>query len=528
MVEQLSGEEHHLTVSRELRGAKTTVIVADRPLLELMSRLAQVYGAEWRRLPEGGKPRYELRRQREVATWLELWRKASRDAERDVRTFQESIVRRSIEQGLAALDQPLPLNAEGQEALPRGVVNKNRALLVRGLSQQQRDQLAHHIAAITPIRVGAPVVRAPAPVRVPFRDLSPDQQRIVREAIGGPPGSPAPGEEEAGLLDDLHQAVVEFDARNGTAAEVSVRSRSKRYSLGPAVGMRLGEEAVEKRFRAELFRRLAEHRTPPGALLGATLTAEGDVTPDVRLTDATLAKLPLEKLPQNPLARELLPALADGAKLNLVAEYHTRSARLPVTGAGAVAGEVLTLAAEKYALVLRQEGDYLLARSRYWPDRDEEEAPAPLAERFIAAKRTGQGLTLEDLLAMSRLPERQLDGLGAFIDVPPLLPDNLLPVRLLQETHLIRSNPLLWKLLGTLPPGYLKAAKSPQGLPVGVLDRRQQALLAEAVEATGHLGDSRLHISTRMRNAPYDKGAWHEIYVQRPGEERPVWTSAAL
>src|SRR5688572_21025378 len=149
--------------------------------------------------------------------------------------------------------------------------------------------------------------------------------------------------------------------------------------------------------------------TPAGALLGASLTSEGTALPTVVIEVAVLRSQPLESLPSRPMAHEFLLGVAEKLGLNLVADHHTRSTRIEFPPTPTVQ-QALERAAEGYHLIIRQEGKYLMARCRFWPDRDDEEPPSPAVEEWLRLKAADQNLPLPAIEQLGRLPEVKLIG----------------------------------------------------------------------------------------------------------------------
>ena len=473
VAKELSGSRVELTVAEELREVKATLICHERPLSEVMERLAQVFGAEWQYQPGSQPTRFLLRRQAVVAQWIRTWKRARVAAETAARKAQEEAVRRELDRCLSLLGHPFPTDSQGREQLPTGVTNATLARLVRTLGPRALQTLAGYIAAINPLQPSVDVRPLPAPLRFRFRDLTSEQQGLLRQWVRGPGNEPL-SPRYTRRMEELPDSVIEFGSLNGVTVAVRVIGPGQDSYEGPAVGGSLSWERLRPILYDELFRQLAQAKTPPDALLGARARTDGSFSPEVRLDAPPPELARTAPLPRGALAREFLPALADATGLTLVADYHTRSDRLPdaVTATRAVP-ELLQGVADTYSLVFRQQGQYLLARSRYWPDWDEGEIPAPLPEKWITAKEDGRGLTIDDFVRMMGVPDPQLNGLASYSDRPR-------GIRFAELVGWVRRHRWALTLYQSLPEARRRQLLSQDGLPVRSLNLKNRTLLAQA------------------------------------------------
>jgi hypothetical protein len=515
VLKALSSEELELQPSPELAEVKATVSVRDEPLHTVMTRLAQVFGGEWR---TGAKPgRYELRRASDVADWLRGWRRARAEAEQVARKIQEDTVRRIIQEALAELGRlPDSVQPEG-EARPRGIGEPLLARLVGTLQPEELEALVRHIAAVSPVRTGGGTIQAPPPIVKRYSELSPAQQRLVRDWLTGGPGQAPINEVYERRLDRLHDTLIEFGTDVGIGVELFFHPPPPDEVYGGfAVGAHWGAHKMESMLHEDLMRRLSRRKTPAGALLGASLTPEGRVEPLVKLTDPALADRMLTDLPPRPMAPEFLAAAAAGCGLNLVADHHTRSARLEVPRQPGRLADLLEAAAPRFELVFRQEGGYLLARRYLWPDRDEEETPAPWPERWISQKKDGQGLTLDDFLVLNRLTEPQLAGLAAYADGPLRF----------SEVETARKRFWIWALVSALPAEQRRRAETRRGVMVRDLAFNHRSFLARAIGAP--LDWDNLALLVLPFTSPGDSSKDFRVYLLAPGSNVPAWSSENL
>jgi hypothetical protein len=518
VLEKVQVDGVRLAPGEEFLETKASIVVRDEPVGEVMRRLAQVFGGEWRRVEDSAPTRYELRRRREVTAWLREWKDARREAERLARKFQEDTIRDIAESKLAMLDG-LPDDID-RAKVPLDIGEIRLARFVKTLSPQQRAGVYRHLAAIFPVRSGGGNTPAPPGLLLRFNDLTREQQQLLRDWITGGPGRPASTPLKQRRLRELPNSLVEVGNRGGVAVEVHVHPPAPDHPYGNfAVGARWSAHKVERVLHEELMRRLAAREMPEGALLGASLTKDAAAEPKVRFEVRELADRKLSGLPENALVPEFLGALADASGLNVIADHHTRSARLPIAKREHPLGALLESAARRYESVFRQQGEYLLARRVLWPDRDEEETPHPWPERWIAQKSAGEGLTLDDFLVINRLTEPQLAGLAAYREGPYGFFGS--------EVRLARKRQWIWAFLAALPEQQRRQAEKLPGLPVRSLGVANRTFLIRNIGQP--LDWDRLHILAGGSSyGPDRRQKTFKAYLAVPGANMPVWASENL
>jgi len=490
----------------ELAQVKVSLAAPEPDRAALSDRLARLLGAEWRPGKKDGVEARILHRRPAVGRWVETWRREKREAVRAAREYQEASIRETFRRAFAGLEKPLATGADGKPERPPFVGQIPLARLVQSLPASRQDELVRWLAAGSPTRVGGEWSRRPPALATPFRDLSSGQQGLLREWLGGEDVN-AP----AGDLRDLPNGTMTFGSQEG-AFEVGVfLPGSNRTWANHALGGFRADHAVEAELYRVLFKRLAAHATPPDALLGARLTERGTAEPAVSIADEDLARRPLARLPGNALAWELLPAVAAAAGLDLVADHHTRSARLPLPEPAYTLRQVLELAAERYQLVLRVDGGCLMARNRLWPDRDEEETPAPHPERWLALKLRGESLTETDLTVIGGLSDARLDGLNAYQDGP---------VHFLLEVHAARRHRWVWGLIASLTADQRRKARSPAGLPLRSLDLRTRNFVIQHAEVPARWDRVHLYVEEAARRA--GRAGFVRVQLRDPTSDTPL------
>jgi hypothetical protein len=492
--------------SDELAQVKVSVVAPKPEPAALPGRLAGLLGAEWRPGKKDGAEARILHRRPAVDRWLETWRREKREAVRAAREYQEASIHETFRQAFAGLDKPRATGPDGKPERPPFVGQIPLARLVQSLPASRQDELVRWLAAGSPIRVGGEWDRRPPALAIPFRDLNPAQQGLVREWLGSEDVN-APAAEIA----DLPNALVSFGCQAG-AFEVGVfLPASRRAWTNHAVGGYRPEHMVEAELYRVLYRRMAAHATPPDALLGARPTDKGTAEPAVSIADEGLAGRPLPRLPVEPLSWELLPVVAAAAGLELVADHHTRSARLRLPAPSYTLRQVLELAAERYQLVFRVEGGCLMARNRLWPDRDEEETPAPHPERWLALKLGGESLAEADLTVLGGLSEARLDGLNAYRDGP---------VNFTLEVHAARRHRWVWGLMASLTADQRRRAHSPAGLPLRSLDLRTRNFVIQHADVPARW--DRIHLYVEEAASRHSRAGFVMVQLRDHTSDTPV------
>lgn len=499
-----------LACGPEFARTKAVVVCQDQRLTLVLDSIAAVFGAEWKR--SSGARRYVLRRTKAVADWLVAWKRCRAEGEAEARAAQEATIAEILRRSFAALDEPLPKDDRGQEVRPKGIVNVPLAKLVKSLPANDLRRIIHAMASIAPVRAGVLPQSVPPPVRVRFRDLDPTQQQLIRawqnEQSGGA-ASPLRAQRAAALSD----AVIEFGSRDATAVWVQVVHGSDRYG-SPAVGGSYTAAKMDQLAHAAQYRLLSRRPTPKGALLGARPTIEGRVEPSVVIEDgAPVSGDSRRASPPSPMVGELLAGLGERFGWLVVADYHSRSARCSGVASTSTARDLLQAASSAYSVVVRQHENVLLARNQAWPDRDEEEVPAPQPDLWIAALRKGLGLTLSDRAAIDALPAPQQEGLAGFND--PLDAK----VRFAPEVARIRALHWLWALYRSLSKKERDLLETADGLPIGGLTLNQRNLLTASLAAEASLNGAHIAVKTDGKSS----GSALHVFIWVPGTREPLF-----
>lgn len=477
LVAALSTPGTPLAVSTELRECKATVALQRADRQEVMSAVADVFGAEW--TPRKDEPGVmELRRQKDVSDWLKSWRAARRQGEAAARAFQENSVLGVWEKAFASLDKAPQMDEQGAEILPDDVHNRSMTRLVQSLGNGVHRQLVRHLSMICSIRAGGEFEPAPAPLMIPFRNLSGPQQKLVRESVSGSSNVSMQG------------STLLFGFPDGIALTVEIASPGSADSVHVlAFGSAWGSPKLEARLQDVLLAEMSKKTTPAGALLGAKLV-DGKVVPTLQIESKELSTRALANLPENGLSWEIIMAIAKPAELQLVADYHTLSRRLLIPDRRGIVNEVLFEVANKMQRAVRQKGSFLLVRNQMWPDRDDEEVPWPHPESWIARKTDGAGLTLDDLSVMGQLPIEKLDGIAGYRDPR---------IDLRPEVSTVRRNRWVFRLAGVLTDDQRKKAFGKTGLPIRTLSLNQRNFVQQSVASPVPITQVRLFLSTEVR-----------------------------
>jgi hypothetical protein len=136
---------------------------------------------------------------------------------------------------------------------------------------------------------------------------------------------------------------------------------------------------------------------------------------------------------------------------------------LPAGGRSAPLPDVLQAVAQRFQVTVRQHNGIVKMRHWLWPDRDEEEAPAPNPEPWIIEAKRRVGLPLEALAAISRLTRPQQSALAAYSE-PSLV--------LRPAVNYVRRNRPFVDAIALLSVAEVNAARQPTGLQLRRLDLR--------------------------------------------------------
>ncbi len=515
----LETENEKYTAAGGLANLKLDVQASGVPADRVLTAVAGVLGAEWRCTASGELARFELRRTRAIVAWEAEWQQARRAAERRARQVQFETIAQHVREGLTALSNQPGRDAAGRdveagESYPASVVDPGYARVVASLSPTELEAIVCHMAEQAPLRDGDVPSPAPPPLIKRFTDLTPRQEQAVRKVLPEP-GAPDLSPVWAERLRDLSQLVLSFDGDEGIAIGVYFYGPGGDRWGGAAVGRSTSAAKLETAIQTAILSSLSRRATPPDALLGSAPTRDGNVSPPVRIADEKLA-LARPALPEFPLDHEFLKSMAEGTGLPLVSDHHSRSRRVRLP-AGATVREQLEAASGRFGRVYAVRDGILMSRSIYWPDRDQEEAPAPWFEQWIHAKQSGRGLRLEDIYLMGSLPRLQLCSLGAYRDGS---------VHFQSELASVRGAGWLWSLMKELPAADRKKAESDAGMPLGRLSLRKRIMIQSAVGIRADWAAVRLFVTQRA--SPYNPGdrMFRGMLGVFQGERKvPLWTS---
>jgi hypothetical protein len=502
-----------LKVDPDLQELKATVVVTDQPAAEVLSRLAGVFGAEWVLQRQDATPdiiELTLQRSQPVAEWLRRWRRTREEAEMAAREHQFAAVKQLMLASLARLDEPFPVDQQGRERSPDGIIDVPAARFLRALPSEALDVLVGQLAGTVSARGGGVARLEPPPLAYHYSELSPPQRQILAEWMTERYHDDPSRRSQA--LSALGSSHVLLSTMDGISTSVTLELPDGRRIVGHATGTAPSPENVEALLQDLLLKGMGRGQTPPNALLGAVIDPDGQFEPEVSLDTASTQRP--EALSGTPQAIEFLPLLADALGLNLVADHHTRSERFSLPRNPVKLADLLPVAARRFQLVLRVSDGYLHARSRYWPDRDDEEVPYPYPERWIAAKRAGDGVTLGDLAIMATLSEPRIAGLRAYVD------DG---THLRRELRVAAENRWILALMQALPENQQEQARSSEGLPLRQLSLRLRNMLARSLPHDIPWRTVRLY-HREPRPAPGDRiRPPGMVYLAEPNASTPIF-----
>lgn len=480
IAERLSSSQVRLTVGPELRETKAIVIIREQPLAEVMSRLAQVFGARWVPVSDATPATHQLRRTDEVSRWVSRWKASRVEAARMARERSAARTRMYMN-GLIQKALQTPTRTEDPNAdPPPGVASVALTRFLGTLSAADRDALARSVADGSELHTGGEFREVPGPRVYRFTELSGVQKKAlvtwIQEAFSGDPLRT--------VTSQLNDANVAFRIQGYIRLDLRLPDGSRHGDYAMAFKVRSDEG--EEFFHEALLHLLSRHPTPPQALLGASFTAErttdpvsglprsvGKAKPALRMVDADRpVEIPPVYAPGR-LYRGFLSLIEDRAGLNLISDCYTLSHRVasgkeipPQPRLGL--RDLLASVTDRFQVVFRQEGGFLLARNYFWPDRDEEEVPHPLPEPWLDTKRDKGSLPLEDLIRMARLSEPQQNGLCAYDDKV---------VSFRKEVEYLRGNRRAMAALSTLSKTQLAEMRGKTGLPLRAINPQVRALL---------------------------------------------------
>lgn len=529
VMEALATPAVSLRVSEEFTETKCLAIFRNVPLREAMRRLAQTFGGEWKQSKGNQRPEYVFTRKGSVNTWMNEWNKSRAVAEQRSREFQKQAMQQAFgEVETALMDHPDPEGVNNEPPPP----NVSSVILGRflcTLSQRQLDTLFDGMAKQIAVRWdGEPTGGSPI-LQLPFSELNQPQKQLIKTWIE----RTRPDEVREQRLAHLPTSQIGIGLNtDGNGIQCHLLD-SKTEETPPLTDYATyggyGSDKIEEVLQTELLRHLSSSVTPPEALLGAAPTAAGVLRPAVSLGTPVLKFRPLKLAKPAVTCREYLSALASTYELNLVADCHTRSNRYEPPIQPVPLKEQLNGAAQAFQVVIRQEGNFLLARNRFWPDRNEEETPWPYPERWIQAKQAGEGLSVDDLLYLSTLSPARIACIRAYRDTTDQ------PWDFSREVRIARLNRWVWELVREFSPAQRQAAESKGGLAFTEMSPKLQAFTKHSSSWFRNISESgedlppanwaevRFHLVNLQSPSQREKGIFQMAYLKDRDNQQPFW-----
>jgi hypothetical protein len=229
-------------------------------------------------------------------------------------------------------------------------------------------------------------------------------------------------------------------------------------------------------------------------MLGASYSRNGEIAPMTSLRDATTAAATC-RFSSAPLRKEFLTRLATDCGVNVIADHHTLSDRLPALSGPLSA--IIVEGVKTYENVMRLEDGYLLARNVDWPELDLAEIDWPHPEWWIKLKDGGQSLTLRDIAVMASQRDDQLSQLALYRDRHVNLVNELIKAQRPRQTRELLC------LLSRLPADRYDEARTERGVSLRTVPKEDLAAWRQAVReyAGSRFIDGWLTVSPGMLRA---------------------------
>lgn len=455
-----------LEAEKELENQKLVLLVKERPVAEVLDRLAELLGAEWVDTPAKGEMRgRRLQRLPVTKQWIDRWRLLRSKADAAARRKQSEFVRKLWDDLLRDIDDPSETATRSGSS-----IDLDAARFLKTLGSAPLDRLAVQFGEMSPTRAGGEGRRQPPAVVFSFTDLAPGQQSMLRNYFASRVRDPQ--DYHARFLAQLPRARIALTSSNGVSIELDVQApfRPEPSTIG-VLGSAYSPEKIAEFSDNEFGRMMAGGKTPEEVLLGAQLRSNLSADPMVEIDEPESLTDTRVKLTAPPLRWEFftLPALSE-AGLNIVADHYTSSVRL--SKPAQTVKELLVQASSDYRTVFRRRGPYLMARKIVWPDADL--AEPPLMEEWIDRKKSAHPeFSFEEIAQMASLADEQLDLLAAY-------KDPVTRIEFRDVASAARFSPEHRRLLqavAALPPAQQKQLRLESGLPLSTAPR----FLREAV-----------------------------------------------
>lgn len=425
----------------------TVVTPADTDTRIMMPAVAALLHAKWVTSRTNPK-QWRLERVPEVEQALAAYPAIRQRLEKQAHEEQSAELTRALARALDAIDKP-PIPGDGG-MLGRPYVHEGSEPLVRlvaSLPKSQQDHLFNSWRPIIPNGESSWAADVTPALSAPFRSLTGDQQRWVREALKNK-GSPVDPSDAVVQLENLDgtQIFLSFVTSEGSIGGFSIfDSHSGKAWQQLKRSIRHGESFVPDRYTATL----------------AGGTPQKEVLKRVDQMHPQRITLKWEELDYADAIR----ALSELLEKPVVADYYTRRERLSLNLKNAPASEVVQRLLEQFGGIAAWKGDVLLVRSRRWPTLDTQEIPDELLRKWVQRKQElpkDTLLPLEDLAAAATvLTVLQRQTLDHFVD-------RTSRINLVDESVALRQDQDVLQFIGTLS-ATQRGALFERGIAVGSL-----------------------------------------------------------
>jgi hypothetical protein len=527
-----------LVVAKELSNQKVVLILQDRPVGEVLVRIAQTFGGQWVSEPSSGGEILRLELLPEVSRWLAQREQARKESENFARKMKADAFKKAVREHF---DHTEDTNWAGPGTYDREACRflKNLPLELLDRVAQQTGE-ANSVTDVTSVSDSGTYA-----ARISLSALGPGQQQAFLNWVSRmPDGSP-----KTSLTKNLPNITIALGSRDGIGLSVGLRGPDASDGM-PAFQMGFfatggggwSNTKVEE-FRTKEFQRLmAPVPTPPSAFMEIQVTSAGEAAKKVVTSDPMVLKTRWTPPRQNPLYEDLLEELAAQRRFGIVADYYTLSQRLLPRPDNI--GDLLEKGATTFSALLRilfrEKNGILMVRHLDYPDLNRTELPYPLVEQWIAQKRQikaekNSPLTVPQVLEVSLRTPEELAALMRY-------DDPVSGVRFLEAAWLLeensddyegRSNRYWVGMMARLKPELLTELLSPKGVPVKKLPLGLRNLVAsqtrwrlkgKPLPSGGHLAMEMIFPASGEKEPPFT--FLRIIWPDAPEERRPVNVAA--